>query len=63
MAVIPNGHKMYQHLPLQDPPKLTQTGSFGFKMFHLAALDLGPLKRFFQNCDGFLRPVETGSTG
>jgi hypothetical protein len=24
----PNGHKIYQHLPLQDPPKFTQIGIF-----------------------------------
>jgi hypothetical protein len=29
---MPNGQKyMYQHLPLQDPPKLTQIGIFGLK--------------------------------
>jgi hypothetical protein len=28
---IPNGHKMYQHFPLQDPPKYTKIGIFGFK--------------------------------
>jgi hypothetical protein len=22
----PNGHKIYQHLPSQDPPKFTQIG-------------------------------------
>jgi hypothetical protein len=25
----PNGHKIYQHLPLPDPPKFTQIGIFG----------------------------------
>jgi hypothetical protein len=29
---------MYQHLPLQDPPKFTQNGIFGVKLCHLAAL-------------------------
>jgi hypothetical protein len=34
----PNGHKIYQHLSLQDPPKLTQNGIFGSKRNHLATL-------------------------
>jgi hypothetical protein len=29
-------HKIYQHLPLQDPPKFTQFGIFGLKINHLA---------------------------
>jgi hypothetical protein len=33
-----NGHKIYQHLPLQDPPKFTQIGIFGLKICHLATL-------------------------
>jgi hypothetical protein len=28
----PNDHKIYQYLPLQDPPKFTQTGIFGLKI-------------------------------
>jgi hypothetical protein len=32
----PNGHKMYQHLPLQEPPKFTQLVIFGLKINHLA---------------------------
>jgi hypothetical protein len=28
---IPNGHKIYQHLPLKGPPKFTQIGNFGLK--------------------------------
>jgi hypothetical protein len=28
---IPNGHKLYQHFPFQDPPKYTQIGIFGFE--------------------------------
>jgi hypothetical protein len=35
---MPNGRKIQQHLPLQDPPKFTQTGVFGLKMSHLATL-------------------------
>jgi hypothetical protein len=29
---------VYQHLPLQDPPKFTQNGLFGLKICHLATL-------------------------
>jgi hypothetical protein len=29
---VSNGHKMYQHLPLKDPPKFTQIGIFGLKL-------------------------------
>jgi predicted secreted protein len=36
----PKGHKIYQHLPLQDPPKFTQIGIFGLKIWHLATLFL-----------------------
>jgi hypothetical protein len=35
---IPNGHKIYQHLLLQDPPKFTQIGNFCLKICHLATL-------------------------
>jgi hypothetical protein len=34
----PNGRKIFQHLPLQDPPKFTQIGIFGLKTNHLATL-------------------------
>jgi hypothetical protein len=34
---IPNGHKK-QHFPLKDPPKFTQIGTFGLKIYHLATL-------------------------
>jgi hypothetical protein len=34
----PNSHKIYQHTPLQDPPKFTQIGIFGLKICHLATL-------------------------
>jgi hypothetical protein len=34
----PSGHKIYQHLPLQDPPKFTQIGILGLKIYHLATL-------------------------
>jgi hypothetical protein len=36
----PNGHKIYQDFPQQDPPKFTQIGIFGLKTNHLAALHL-----------------------
>jgi hypothetical protein len=29
---IQNEHEIYQHLPLQDPPKFTQIWTFGLKM-------------------------------
>jgi hypothetical protein len=29
--IIPNGLKIYQHLPLKNPPKLTQIRIFGFE--------------------------------
>jgi hypothetical protein len=29
---------MYQHVPLQDPPKYTQIGMFGMKINYLATL-------------------------
>jgi hypothetical protein len=34
----PNGHAMYHHLPLQEPPIFTQIGIFGLKLNHLATL-------------------------
>jgi hypothetical protein len=33
---IPNGLKIYQHLPMQDPPKFTEIEIFGLKIYHLA---------------------------
>jgi hypothetical protein len=33
-----NVHKLYQHLPLQDPPKFIQIWGFGLKVNHLATL-------------------------
>jgi hypothetical protein len=38
-----NGHKIYQHLPLQDHPKFTQVGIFGLKIYHLVTLELGAI--------------------
>jgi hypothetical protein len=36
----PNVYTMYNNLPLQDPPKRTQIGIFGLKIYHLATLIL-----------------------
>jgi hypothetical protein len=33
-----NGFEIYQHRSLQDSPKFTQIGIFGFKKYHLATL-------------------------
>jgi hypothetical protein len=35
---MPNAHKKYQLLPLQDPPKFTQFWIFGLKTNHLVTL-------------------------
>jgi hypothetical protein len=35
---IQSGHKINQRLSLQDPPKFTQIGIFGLKIYHLATL-------------------------
>jgi hypothetical protein len=35
---IPNGHKIYQNFPFQDPPKFTQILIFGLKIYHLATM-------------------------
>jgi hypothetical protein len=35
----PSVHEIYQHLPLQDPPKFPQIRIFGLKTNHLATLD------------------------
>jgi hypothetical protein len=34
----PSVHKIYQHLPMQDPPNFTQIWIFGLKTNHLATL-------------------------
>jgi hypothetical protein len=38
MAVNDHIAITYQHRPLQDPPKFTQIGIFGLKIYHLATL-------------------------
>jgi hypothetical protein len=35
---IPNDHKIYQHFPIQGPPKFEQIGIFGLKINQLATL-------------------------
>jgi hypothetical protein len=35
---IPSGYKIYQLLPLQDPPKFTRIRVFGLKIDNLATL-------------------------
>jgi hypothetical protein len=40
---LPNGRKIYQNHPSQDPPKFTQIWIFGLKICHLATLDSGTL--------------------
>jgi hypothetical protein len=37
----PSVHKIYQHLPLQNPQKFTQIWIFGLKTNHLATLVCG----------------------
>jgi hypothetical protein len=45
-----NGHKIYQHRPLQDLRKFTQIGIFGLKKDHLATLVHGRSRTFY-NCE------------
>jgi hypothetical protein len=35
---IPNGHTIHQPFSIQGPPKFTQIGIFGLKIYHLATL-------------------------
>jgi hypothetical protein len=42
---------MYQHLPLQDPPKITQIAIFGLKIHHLATLQWIPSFSSNSICD------------
>jgi hypothetical protein len=35
---IPNGYIIHQHFPFQGPPKFTQVGILGLKIYHLATL-------------------------
>jgi hypothetical protein len=36
--MVPNGHKIYQQRPLQDPQKFTQIYISGLKIYNLATL-------------------------
>jgi hypothetical protein len=36
----PNGNKIYQHFPLEDPPKFPKIGIFGLKTNNLATMIL-----------------------
>jgi hypothetical protein len=38
LQYIPNFRKIFQHFPFQGPPKHTQIGIFGLKMYTLATL-------------------------
>jgi hypothetical protein len=46
----PSVHKIYQHLPVQDPPNLTQSWIFGLKTNHLATLVPTYLRPFSHYC-------------
>jgi hypothetical protein len=35
---LPNGQRIYQPFPIQGPPKFTQIGIFGLKIYQLATL-------------------------
>jgi hypothetical protein len=48
---MPNGHKIYQHIPSQDPPKFIQMSIFGLKINHPATLDeMSGKKNKRRNC-------------
>jgi hypothetical protein len=49
----PNGHKLDQRLPLQDPPKFIQFRIFGLKIYRLATLE---------RCKNNLKPVRKNFT-
>jgi hypothetical protein len=44
--ILPSVLKIYQHLPLQDPPKFTQIVILGLKIYHLATLVLSKIVHF-----------------
>jgi hypothetical protein len=44
---IPNGHRIYQPFAFQGPPKFSQIGIFGMKIYHLATLPQ-PLEETFE---------------
>jgi hypothetical protein len=58
----PHGYKTYQHLPLQEPPKFTQIGIFGFqKINHLATLLQRP-DYFRDRSDSGAKSLESTTT-
>jgi hypothetical protein len=56
---IQNDYKLYQHLPLQGPPKSTQIGIFGLKIYHLATLQTTLTITKGGNFASFLACVQT----
>jgi hypothetical protein len=40
LHILPNGHRVYQPFSFRGPPKFTQIGIFGLKIYHLATLTL-----------------------
>jgi hypothetical protein len=47
---IPNSHKIYQHFPVQGPPKITQIGIFGLKItIWQPRVTVGKVKNPFQS--------------
>jgi hypothetical protein len=62
----PNGHKIYQHLPLKDPTKFTRIGIFGLKIYHpttllITAIIRAKLKTTALRCTGVnLKPFHRG---
>jgi hypothetical protein len=49
----PKGHKICQDFPLQDPPKFTPIGIFGWKTNHLATLvSVANVDHFNENAAG-----------
>jgi hypothetical protein len=50
----PSVHKIYQHLPLLDPPKFTQIGVSGLKTNHLATLPNMTVHQLSRSNDGLL---------
>jgi hypothetical protein len=55
---IPNDHKICQHLPLQCPPKFTQIGIFGLKIYRLATLKKIPERSLVEWSNGIVSTWE-----
>jgi hypothetical protein len=47
---IPNGHKIFKHFPIWDPPKVTQIGILGLKTNHLATLHWSNFRPIWSPC-------------